>query len=59
MDGIYQVFLGHVRAIRDDRLGKPLAELAGGRVFTGKQALEVGLVDEIGRRDRRARRRDR
>ncbi len=43
-----QVFKGHVQAIRGSRLKKPLDELAGGRVFTGKQALDLGLVDKIG-----------
>src|SRR5438067_11729365 len=48
MDEIYGVFKGHVTASRGDRLKKPIDELAGGRVFTGKQALELGLVDRIG-----------
>ena len=48
MDDVYKVFKGHVQSIRGDRLKKPLDELAGGRVFTGKQALELGLVDKIG-----------
>ena len=48
MNEIYSVFKGHVQAIRGDRLKKPLDELAGGRVFTGRQALELGLVDRIG-----------
>jgi protease-4 len=48
MDDVYKVFQGHVRAIRGGRLKKPLDELAGGRVFTGKQALDLGLVDRIG-----------
>jgi protease-4 len=48
MDEIYGVFRNHVTAARGDRLKKPLDELAGGRVFTGKQALELGLVDRIG-----------
>ena len=48
MDEIYGVFKGHVRASRGKRLKKPLDELAGGRVFTGRQALEFGLVDRIG-----------
>src|SRR5262249_11419200 len=39
---------GHVRAIRSEKLKKPLDELAGGRVFTGRQALDLGLVDKIG-----------
>lgn len=48
MNSIYDVFKGHVKAIRGAKLKKPLDELAGGRVFTGKQALELGLVDKIG-----------
>ena len=48
MDEIYGVFKGHVTASRGSRLAKPIDELAGGRVFTGKQALELGLVDKIG-----------
>ncbi len=48
MDEIYGVFKGHVTASRGSRLKKPIDELAGGRVFTGRQALELGLVDRIG-----------
>jgi protease-4 len=48
MDEIYDVFKGHVVASRGKRLAKPIDELAGGRVFTGRQALELGLVDKIG-----------
>jgi protease-4 len=48
MDEIYDVFKGHVVAIRGPRLKKPIDELAGGRVYTGQQALELGLVDKIG-----------
>jgi protease-4 len=48
MDDIYGVFKGHVTAIRRERLKKPIDELAGGRVYTGKQALELGLVDKLG-----------
>ncbi len=48
MDEIYGVFKGHVVAIRGDRLKKKIDEIAGGRVYTGRQALELGLVDKIG-----------
>ena len=48
MNDIYGVFKGHVVAGRGKKLKKPIDELAGGRVFTGKQALELGLVDQIG-----------
>jgi protease-4 len=48
MNDIYGVFKGHVVASRGKRLKKPIDELAGGRVYTGQQALELGLVDKIG-----------
>jgi protease-4 len=48
MDEIYGVFKAHVVANRGKKLKKPIDELAGGRVFTGKQALELGLVDRLG-----------
>jgi protease-4 len=48
MDEVYEDFKGHVTRIRGDRLIKPIEEMAGGRVFTGKQALELGLVDQLG-----------
>jgi protease-4 len=48
MDEIYEVFKGHVVAIRGKKLKKQIDELAGGRVYTGQQALELGLVDKIG-----------
>jgi protease-4 len=48
MNDIYDVFKGHVTAIRGDRLKKPIDEIAGGRVYTGQQALKLGLVDKIG-----------
>ena len=48
MQDTYKTFKGHVTANRGDKLSKPIDELAGGRVYTGKQALENGLIDEIG-----------
>lgn len=48
MNEIYEVFKGHVVAVRGDKLAKPIDELAGGRVFTGKQALDLGLIDQLG-----------
>lgn len=48
MDEVYEVFKGHVVRNRGDRLKKPIDEIAGGRVFTGRQALELGLVDQLG-----------
>ncbi len=48
MVDVYDVFKQHVVDIRGDKLTKPIDDLAGGRVYTGKQALELGLVDKIG-----------
>ncbi len=48
MGNTYEIFKGHVVAGRGDKLTKPIEEIAGGRVFTGSQALELGLVDKIG-----------
>jgi len=48
MDEIYGVFKNHVTAIRGNKLKKPIDELAAGRVFTGRQALDLGLIDKIG-----------
>ena len=48
MDDVYETFKGHVIENRGKKLKKPIDELAGGRVFTGKQALDLGLVDKIG-----------
>lgn len=48
MDSTYGVFKGHVTRARGQLLQKPIEEIAGGRVYTGRQALELGLVDKIG-----------
>ena len=48
MNEVYGTFTGHVTDARGDRLKKPLEQIAGGRVYTGQQALELGLVDKIG-----------
>ena len=44
----YDTFTGHVKANRGEKLTKSMDDLAGGRVYSGAQALELGLVDEIG-----------
>jgi protease-4 len=44
----YDQFKDRVRASRGERLKGNLDEMAGGRVFTGQQALEHGLIDRIG-----------
>lgn len=48
MDNIYGIFKDHVVKARGPKLKKPIDEVAAGRVFTGAQALELGLVDRLG-----------
>jgi protease-4 len=48
MNDIYGVFKGHVVSARGSKLKKPIDSIDGGRVYTGRQALELGLVDKIG-----------
>ena len=48
LDNIYTQFKGRVVDSRGDRIKGDLEPLAGGRVYTGRQALEHGLVDKIG-----------
>ncbi len=48
MDEAYATFKNHVTENRGNRLKKPIEDLAGGRVYTGKQALDLGLVDRLG-----------
>ena len=48
MGDVYAVFKGHIVDHRGEKLTKPIDEMAGGRVYTGTQALELGLVDELG-----------
>lgn len=48
LDEIYEVFKGHVVDARQGKLSMPIEEIAGGRVYTGRQAMELGLVDKMG-----------
>jgi len=48
MDRIYGEFKDRVTAGRGDKLTGPIESLAGGRVYTGVDALEIGLVDKLG-----------
>ncbi len=48
MNRTYEQFKRRIRTVRGERLRKKLDEIAGGRVYTGEQALEYGLVDRIG-----------
>jgi len=48
MDRVYDEFKSRVTAGRGKKLKGDLDKLAGGRVYTGTQALEIGLVDDLG-----------
>ncbi len=48
MNEIYEQFKGRIMSSRGPRIQGELETMAGGRVFTGKQALKLGLVDELG-----------
>ena len=51
MTRVYDVFLGHVAEGRQMSLAE-VEDVAGGRIWTGRQALENGLIDEVGGLDR-------
>jgi protease IV len=45
---VYETFKNRIIAGRGNRIKGDLESLAGGRVYTGSQALELGLIDKIG-----------
>jgi len=45
---VYEEFKGRVIEGRGDRIKGDLEPLAGGRIYSGKDALAVGLVDKLG-----------
>jgi protease-4 len=47
IDDIYQTFISHVAEGRNMSV-EEVDKIGQGRVWTGKQALEIGLVDELG-----------
>ena len=48
MTDVYATFKKRITDGRGDRIKGDLEKLAGGRVYSGKDALTIGLVDEIG-----------
>lgn len=48
MSKVYRTFKKRISDGRGERIRGELEALAGGRVYTGLQALEFGLIDEIG-----------
>jgi len=48
MNRVYDEFKDRVKEGRGSKLKGDLEKLAGGRVYTGHEALEIGLVDRLG-----------
>lgn len=48
LNAVYDQFKGRITASRGQRIQGNLEDLAGGRVYTGKQALKHGLIDKLG-----------
>lgn len=48
MDRVYGEFKDRVMEGRGKKIKGDLEPLAGGRVYTGKQALDIGLIDQLG-----------
>ena len=46
--GTHKQFMEDISAVRKDRLKKDITELAQGQIFHGREAKELGLVDEVG-----------
>jgi protease-4 len=45
--GVHQQFMDDIMKKRKDRVKKDINELAQGQIFSGKQAFDYGLVDEL------------
>lgn len=48
IDGVHQQFISDILTRRKDRIKGDLFEYAQGQIFSGEQALERGLVDQLG-----------
>lgn len=46
--GVHQQFIDDILLLRKDRLKEDIKELAQGQIFSGQDAYELGLVDELG-----------
>lgn len=47
VDALYEIFVNEVAAGRGAPVDKVLADMADGRIFIGRQAIDVGLVDGV------------
>ncbi|MFA6148658.1 MAG: S49 family peptidase [bacterium] len=51
VDYVYSVFVGNVAQYRGVAVEEVLSQMADGRIFVGKQAVQVGLVDGVSTRE--------
>lgn len=47
VEGVHEQFVADILATREGRLKKDIRELAQGQIFSGADALDYGLVDEL------------
>lgn len=47
IDGVHKQFMKDIMAVRKDRLKGDIAEMAQGQIFSGEEAKNLGLVDEL------------
>jgi protease-4 len=48
MDGVHQQFIRDIMALREKKIKGDIKEMAQGQVFTGEEAMQLGLVDAMG-----------
>ncbi|WP_127714857.1 signal peptide peptidase SppA [Halobacteriovorax sp. HLS] len=48
INGVHKQFMRDIELTRKDKLQKDIVELAQGQIFSGEEALKLGLVDEMG-----------
>lgn len=48
LNDAFDTFKSVIKTGRDGRLSKPLDEIANGKIYSAQQALELGLVDQLG-----------
>jgi protease-4 len=49
MDGVHQQFIRDIMALREKKIKGDIKEMAQGQVFTGEEAMQLGLVDAFKR----------
>lgn len=47
ISGVHRQFMRDIEATRKDKLTKDIIELAQGQIFSGEEAMKLGLVDEL------------